>query len=94
MFLDFLNFFCFLGENWIPWIHFNRYIVGKPNLLYLPIKVRMGYSNKFLNAGGLMTQKIEGIHVLIFKKLLYFILKIQKINFHRFIHIMLTIQQY
>lgn len=28
----------------------------------------MGYSNKFLNAGGMMTQKIEGIHVREIKK--------------------------
>jgi hypothetical protein len=53
----------FLAENWIPWIHFNRYIVGRPNVLYIPIKIRKGFSNPILNNGGTMEQKITGIYV-------------------------------
>lgn len=49
--------------NWIPWIHFNRYIVGRPNLLYIPIKIRKGFSNPILNMGGNLYQKIHGVQV-------------------------------
>ena len=50
-------------ENWIPWIHFNRYIVGRPNLLYIPIKIRKGFSNPTLTIGGNLYQKIMGLYV-------------------------------
>ena len=51
-------------HRFIVWSKFSRYIVGRPNLLQLPILVEDNNSNKYINLGNKdMLQKINHIQV-------------------------------
>lgn len=50
-------------HNWIIQAKFNRYIPGRPNLIYLPLKLQHNYENKFINKGADIALKYEGLWV-------------------------------
>ena len=45
----------------MAWAKFERYIVGRPNLIYLPIQVKLGHTNAFLNKGCEFQKGIDGV---------------------------------
>jgi len=40
-----------------------RYIVGRPNLLYIPVKLKINEKNMFLNKGSELIFKVKGVWV-------------------------------
>jgi len=50
-------------HNWIIQAKFNRYIPGRPNLIWLPLKLQHNYENKFINKGADIALKYEGLWV-------------------------------
>ena len=45
----------------MAWAKFERYIVGRPNLIFLPIQVKLGHTNAFLNKGCDFKKGIDGV---------------------------------
>jgi hypothetical protein len=41
----------------------NRYIVGRPNLLFLPIQLERNFNNPYLNRGSSFESQIQGVWV-------------------------------
>ena len=50
-------------HHWLIQAKFNRYIPGRPNLVYLPLKIIHNKENKYLNKGADMAVKYEGLWV-------------------------------
>jgi hypothetical protein len=50
-------------KHWLVNAQFNRYIIGRPNLLYIPIKMSYNKKNMYLNKGSDIIFKMKGIWV-------------------------------
>lgn len=51
------------SSDW-PWkINLRRYIVGRPNLLWIPVSVETNYDNESTNRGTSIDQAIHGVWV-------------------------------
>jgi hypothetical protein len=49
-----------LVDNWLVKVHLNRYIVGRPNLLFIPFQMEHSFRNPFLNRGSIPTTTLFG----------------------------------
>lgn len=56
-----VNYFKIIASKKMAWAKFERYIVGRPNLIFLPIQVKLGYTNAFLNKGCDFKKGIDGV---------------------------------
>jgi len=48
-------------HNWLIQAKFNRYIPGRPNPIYLPLKMTYNKENKFINKGADIAIKYDGL---------------------------------
>jgi hypothetical protein len=52
-----------LAKGWITQTTFNRYVVGRPNPLFLPLKVNVNKKNFFINKASDFAFKVQGLWV-------------------------------
>lgn len=54
----------FLVEKWLVYSSFRRYVVGKPNSIYLPIKILPTFKNNAIMRGSDIEVLLDGVWVL------------------------------
>ena len=50
-------------DNWLIKVYLNRYIVGRPNLLFIPIQLEHNFKNPYINRGSNILADIQGVWV-------------------------------